>query len=386
MASFNFKDLPTEIRQNVILNALPSVTVPHRYYLSNISHIYEVFDEQTLKNIVDTHPDVASLSNCIRSVKAIAQDGTPVMSSVFGVELRLDPKNDTFKAMEMRLPAVRPSESWNPQQVVGYHKYALPFENIVNVAYRTWLARGRAPPSNGNTTAAGPSTGPVAPPTPPNYYNIPFHKDLPIFARLPKAKNLSLIVEYADREWHIDGFQIRRIPADTGIAWDMPARDMLSNPEDLEGIPASNLRHSIPNIGLHGYSRGALSLGGNWAGFRFYPGSPKIEFSPLSWEEVEPLIGQYYGIDERGHNTFTPGFVARVWIIQSQKDVEETEKPHHCWVEVSEPQLGDPEWVEQVAATWKMTRQMLSHVGDTPIEGDNDRNVTVDNYCFQMEP
>ncbi|KAH7203536.1 hypothetical protein DER44DRAFT_377265 [Fusarium oxysporum] len=145
MSSFPFGNLPTETKKNVILNALPSVTAPHRYYLSNIARIHEYVEEQTLKKIQDSDPVIASLSNQIRCLKAInPQDGTAIMSSVGGVEFRLDPKHDTFKAMEMRLPAVHPSASWNPQGVKGYHKYALPFQNVLNVAYRTYLARGQA--------------------------------------------------------------------------------------------------------------------------------------------------------------------------------------------------------------------------------------------------
>ncbi|KAF4949712.1 hypothetical protein FGADI_8775 [Fusarium gaditjirri] len=37
-----------------------------------------------------------------------------------------------------------------------------------------------------------------------------------------------------------------------------------------------------------------MSLGGNWAGFRFYADTEKTEFSPLCWEEVEPLIGMRF--------------------------------------------------------------------------------------------
>ncbi|KAI7769297.1 hypothetical protein LZL87_011827 [Fusarium oxysporum] len=418
MSSFHFDNLPTEIKKKVILNALSSVTAPHRYYLSNIARVHDYFDEQTLKKIQDSDPVIASLSDQIRCVKAInPQDGTPIMSSFVGVEFRLDPKHDTFKAMEMRLPAVCPSASWNPQKVEGYHKYALPFENVLNVAYRTYLVRGKAPPPDDGLTIAGPSTAPMVPP--PTYYNIPFEKDLPIFARLPKAKNLSLIVEYAGREWHVNGFQMhgpdivgrrhhfnrwglvrfgehsyaaeeyfhsRRIPADTGIAWDVNGRDMVSDPEDLETVCAAASRSSVPNIGFNAYSRGNTSLGGNWAGFRFWIDTNKIEFSPLSYQEVEPLIGEYYAIDERGYYTSIPGLVARVWVIRSQQDVEPTEKPHHHWIEVTEPEFGDPEWVEQIAATWKMTCQMLSHVRGSPIEEDEERNVAAGKYCFQMEP
>jgi hypothetical protein len=275
-------------------------------------------------------------------------------------------------------------------------------------------------PDDDGSDVAGPSAAPVAPVTP-TYYNIQLEKDMPIFSRLPKVKNVSLIVENVGREWHIDGFQMygpdivgprlygnswgarrvgehsteaeqyfrsRGIRADTGILWDFPNNwDYLSAPEDRSTFSTADARFSATNIGFYGYSRGNISLGGNWAGFRFWDASKTVEFSPLSWPEVEPLIEEYYSVEERGYHTSHPGFVARVWIIRSNKVVEQTEQPHHHWIEVKEPGFGDPEWVEQIAATWKMTRDMLSRVrGVSSIEQDDERNVAIGNYCFQMEP
>ncbi|SCO03053.1 uncharacterized protein FFMR_07364 [Fusarium fujikuroi] len=56
----------------------------------------------------------------------------------------------------------------------------------------------------------------------------------------------------------------------------------------------------IPIIGLHGYSKTRrdwrsqrsqeFSQGGQWAGFRVYLESEEVEFRPLTWDEVEPII------------------------------------------------------------------------------------------------
>ncbi|KAG4280685.1 hypothetical protein FPRO04_05399 [Fusarium proliferatum] len=40
---------------------------------------------------------------------------------------------------------------------------------------------------------SGPSNAPI----PPTYYSMPLEKDLPVFSRLPKARNLALIFENA---------------------------------------------------------------------------------------------------------------------------------------------------------------------------------------------
>lgn len=262
--------------------------------------------------------------------------------------------------------------------------------------------------------------GPSNTPPPPTYYNMPLEKDLPVFSRLPKAKNVGLIIENAGREWGIEGFQMfgpdvigprfhgndwgmqragdhsleaqnhflsRGIRADTQIQWNFQnGWDYLSSPEDASQYTPTDSRFSLPNIGYYGYSRGNVSLGGHWAGFRLWLAEKKVEFSPLSWWEVEPLIGDYFSIEERGYHTCHPGFVARVWVIRSDKDLAPTQRPHHHWEEVREAEIGDPASVEQISTTWKMVRDMLSRVrGTVSIEDDDDLNLADGNYAFQME-
>ncbi|VTT62728.1 unnamed protein product [Fusarium fujikuroi] len=74
----------------------------------------------------------------------------------------------------------------------------------------------------------------------------------------------------------------------TGLRWTNPRLD---DYDDIEEIPI---------IGLHGYSKTRrdwrsqrsqeFSQGGQWAGFRVYLESEEVEFRPLTWDEVEPII------------------------------------------------------------------------------------------------
>ncbi|KAF4436802.1 hypothetical protein FACUT_6151 [Fusarium acutatum] len=424
MPAFPFTDLPTEMRKKIVLHALPCVTVPFRYLHSNIAWVHDHYEEQAFKALQESSSDIASLADQVRCLKAVGCDGGPIMSSIGGVPFRMDPRHDTFQAIEMRLPALRPSVSWEPENIPGQHRHALPVENVLSVSRTVWLPRGQAPPehddqSNGTghgSDEAGPSDAP-----PSSYYEMTLEKNLPIFSRLPKAKNLSLIVENAGREWNIEGFQMfgpdvigprfhgndwgmrragdhsleaqnhflsRGIRADTRTPWTFPnGWDYLSDPEDVSNYSPGDARFYPPTIGFYGYSRGNVSLGGQWAGFRLWVAEKKVEFSPLSWWEVEPLIGDYYSFEERGYRTCHPGFVARIWIIRSEKDLEETKRPHHHWMEVREAEIGDPASAEQISTTWKMVRDMLSRVrGAVSIEDDNDLNLADGNYAFQMEP
>ncbi|KAF5575160.1 hypothetical protein FPANT_11452 [Fusarium pseudoanthophilum] len=424
MPAFPFADLPTELRKKIVLHALPCVTVPHRYLYASIAEVHEYGKERTIKALLETNADVAALVNQVRSLKAVGCDGAAVMSSIGGVPFRIDPLHDTLQVVDMRLPALRPSISWDPRTTQGLHRHALPVENVLSVSRTVSLRRGEAPPqsddqsdgSGHGSDQAGPSDAP-----PSTYFEMGMEKNLPIFSRLPKIKKLSLIIENAGREWNIEGFQMfgpevvgprfhgndwgmaragehsvaaqdhfinHGIPADTRTRWRfVNGWDYLSHPEDVSPFSPGDARFSPPNIGFYGYSRGNVSLGGQWAGFRLWVAENKVEFSPLSWWEVEPLIREYYSIEERGYYTCHPGFVARVWVIRSEKDLEETKRPHHHWMEVREAEIGDPASIEQICTTWKMVRDMLSRVrGAVSVEEENDSNLAEGNYSLQMEP
>ncbi|KAK7419497.1 hypothetical protein QQX98_003266 [Neonectria punicea] len=49
-------------------------------------------------------------------------------------------------------------------------------------------------------------------------------------------------------------------------------------------------RQFVPRIGFYGYSQNDTSIGGAWAGFRYYTATQRVEFSPLAyWEIVDQL-------------------------------------------------------------------------------------------------
>lgn len=144
MPTFPFNDLPTEMRKKIVLHALPCVTVPFRYLHSNISRVHDHHEEQAFKALQESTGEIASLSNQIRCLEAIRNNGTLIMSSIGGVPFRMDPIHDTFQAVDMRLPAVRPSAAWDPQSTPAYHRHALPIENVVSVSRTVWLPRGQA--------------------------------------------------------------------------------------------------------------------------------------------------------------------------------------------------------------------------------------------------
>jgi len=144
MPSFPFKDLPPEMQKKVVLHALPCVTVPFQYHYNNIARIHDRHEEQAFKALQESTSEIASFSNQIRSLGAISDNGTLIMSSIGGVPFRMDPRHDTFQAIDMRLPAVRPSTAWNPLSIQAYHRHALPIENVVSVSRTVWLPRGQA--------------------------------------------------------------------------------------------------------------------------------------------------------------------------------------------------------------------------------------------------
>ncbi|KAF9774620.1 hypothetical protein IL306_007343 [Fusarium sp. DS 682] len=417
MSSFPFERLPPELRKKVVLHALPDLTAPVRRIPNSRSVSFFTRSVcRTLKNLEKSDPEIRTLVHQIRCLKGVdIWSGYPIMASWNGPHLRLDPIHDTFKVLDMGFPQVRPSKAWNPVEIGAYHRHALPLQNIITTADRPYLERGGVAPTTAGSSTAAPAH------TDPSYHKMDLEPDLPIFSRLPKVKNLSLVIQNAGREWRIDGFQsygpdivvsrpqsnrwgtsrvgehsesleswfsMRQIPGDTGIPWRFVTHDNLSDPEDVQGIPNEDLPHSHPNIGYLGYSRGYLSIGGNWAGFRFWVDTNKVEFSPLSFNEVANLVQDNDSQDANALRRPHPGFVARVWVIRSEKDLEPTEQPHHHWIQVNDPRAGDPVWVEQVASTWKMTRHMLSHGRNgTSInqEGEGEY-LSRDIYEFQMEP
>ncbi|KAF5682321.1 hypothetical protein FDENT_7723 [Fusarium denticulatum] len=239
--------------------------------------------------------------------------------------------------------------------------------------------------------------------------------------RFPWLKEFSMVSPVAGKEWRIEGFErdgpevdisrtvdelwgsdrnrqlgsrfaslmcaSRGIPAHMGVkwkfnyhdnysvsgeaAWNTPEGECLGVPpgfcEDADSQPDGRLerqewfhndnRAFIPYIGFYGYDRGQCSMGGNWAGFRYFEETGAVFFTPLSWDDVEPLVVGPHG--ENGEkapwNEHYPQFVARVWIIRKGESVPEGQG-QYGWMRVEEVMDGDPEWKQQLKSTWMMVR------------------------------
>jgi hypothetical protein len=116
---------------------------------------------------------------------------------------------------------------------------------------------------------------------------------------------LSRAYNYPKEYQAADYFLRMGIAPDTGFRWKLPfihglPIDMISDDEDISiSFPGQSC---IPYIGFHGYSKGARSLGGKWAGFLYNPVTETVKFRPLNWTEVSA----HY----RSH--IQPHFIAKV--------------------------------------------------------------------------
>lgn len=167
-------------------------------------------------------------------------------------------------------------------------------------------------------------------------------------------------------------FVSRGIPADTGEKWIFTMDtgftmegDNISARIDQRIFCGKNL---TPRIGFYGFSRGTMSLGGKWAGFRYFTETKEVHFSPLAWSEVKDFVHRWYHPDPV-FNEFPcaphPQLTARVWIIKPGKKAE-PDQQHHCWLKVKKWEEGDPDWVAQVETMWKMVRGHLLKQGHEP--------------------
>ncbi|KAF4452318.1 hypothetical protein F53441_4836 [Fusarium austroafricanum] len=241
------------------------------------------------------------------------------------------------------------------------------------------------------------------------WIKVPFSTTLPMLNRFPFLEEAVVVVDHLDSLWNIQGFQeegpdivaprnpaqgwglqrvgphlqeaadyfeSRGIIADTGITWELPKLwtneylDLMSADVDLPARvdPSTRLGsyNDRPRIGLRGYSRGTMSIGGKWAGFRYHTDTHKVEFSPLAWHEVQPYIDRlcvkFPDMTQPLPRRTDPMFVSRVWIIREGQVVKD--EPHHCWIPVKQyDEDEDEDWVQQVETTWKMVQGTLLRRG-----------------------
>ncbi|KAF5595331.1 hypothetical protein FPCIR_4491 [Fusarium pseudocircinatum] len=136
--------------------------------------------------------------------------------------------------------------------------------------------------------------------------NLPFETSFTVAQELGSLWEIGIVIQNAPG-WYIDSFQ-QFGPQPEHRRTD-PASGSLPQPIHHTGLRWTNPRlehykdrYEIPMIGLHGYSntrrdrrnprQQEYSQGGQWAGFRIYLETQEVEFRPLTWDEVEPLVHQ----------------------------------------------------------------------------------------------
>ncbi|KAG5745077.1 hypothetical protein H9Q70_012221 [Fusarium xylarioides] len=373
MEPFPFEKLPIELKIKIIRFAIPSVTV---YAATSLPPEYEVGSfkrryGKELSRVRASCPEIKAICDRIRYL-VVFYRGKEVY--------RLDPLRDTFLVYEPVQLLDFIKRRHEPRLEPCLQK-GLPIRYML--CQIVWPGNSRGDPAGESLGENGEQT----------YAQLPFDSSLPIWPRTPMLKEFTLILAMCDRNWHIESFQqygprftgwrpsdnlsgvggnytiaegydrfesadSQRPQSDTGIRWKFSTTiSSLNYPGDPAG---GAFWPDVPMIGFHGYSRGDMSQGGKWAGFRYWTETNKLEFRPLSWPEVQPCIEDYQRTSVR-HNH--PGFFARLWVNRPKEPID-VEQSQYGWIEVKAPEEGDAPWVEQVATTWKMVRYTLMRMNE----------------------
>ncbi|KAF5679445.1 hypothetical protein FHETE_862 [Fusarium heterosporum] len=376
MAPFPFLELPTEVQLKIIREYLPALIVPEH---KTPTSVFSLGERVTIDNLNESCDEIRVLIKSIRKLVGASED----------VQFELDPERDMLLVWDMCLPKCnlsRIDQPLTPPVDVWLDAHALPirrlltvFENIMELAnidtknelhIEEWCGHEFDGPEDVYE----------------KWRRSPFATHLPIFCRFPIIEELALSVQIAPKVWHIDSFQMfgpdivaprnsnqgwglarcghdpvaakyfadRGITADTGLEWKFRpslyrySSNEISQLQDLQKIDRNDNRTNYkPRIGLYGFSRGTMSQGGLWAGFRYYTDTGEVYFTPLSWSEVEHIVHRLSV--PQGPVRVLPGnqdpqLIARLWIVRPSDKVPPN-KPHHCWLKVKQWEEGDPEWV-----------------------------------------
>ncbi|KAG4263608.1 hypothetical protein FPRO04_11695 [Fusarium proliferatum] len=383
-----FDKLPMEVKVTILGYLIPPMCNPMNY------GVHPQAAYATVGNFKRVSKGFGEVVDAIHYVKAIAiADGE--------TKFTMNPIQDDLVVFWMAIPKPLPNSSWIRSMKAANFEVdddALPIRRLIVSNHYPMQPQSQDPLGYVSRTSRSQSVKNTL-----RWKNEPFETDLPMFARFPLLKEAVVSVSMMSRLWHISGFQMegpdveaprpngetwgfnrvgsynaaaaryfeaKGIQADTGITWEFPTSafrahhaTIVSEPEDLHprvGEHGAFIQpNDLPFIGLHGYSRGTRSLGGKWAGFRYHTRTEKVQFSPLAWHEVEPIIDQLGDAPSAGQSLPNghPQFIARVWMI-SEGD-EPKDEPHHCWIDVKEPKKNDTDepweqeepYVEQIAIT-----------------------------------
>ncbi|CVL02119.1 uncharacterized protein FMAN_08228 [Fusarium mangiferae] len=287
MAGPKFMDLPAEIQIKIIQLAIPPMILPEYLFADG---------KIGISNERDATRAIMATCHTFRNLLLKARPLTGHNSA--GQEFTFDCERDALLVMGTNLPgflktpripnlhAVRRLVTLHPFPI-GWASYT-PMQRRLLRSWQPWAINvmGHHPRYTAYEE------------------NLPFETSFPIAQELGSLHEMDVVVKTAPG-WHISSFQQhgpqpehrRADPVSgdlnhpvhhTGIRWIHPRLDDYVNIDE------------VPMIGLHGYSKTRrdwrnqriqeFSQGGQWAGFRVYLESEEVEFRPLTWDEVQPMI------------------------------------------------------------------------------------------------
>ncbi|KAH7017210.1 hypothetical protein EDB80DRAFT_873938 [Ilyonectria destructans] len=175
-------------------------------------------------------------------------------------------------------------------------------------------------------------------------------------------------------------FEQKGIPGDTGIKWPLEnlyalfqATNMrgwslrdewsawrdsyaagLIGPEIDEDGNASSIAFStslLPRIGHMGYSMNETSVGGNWAGFRYFTDTMRVEFTPLAFADIEGLLRA-----SRKARGVLPELAVHIWVVRPGEEGIVPNESYHSWEVVKPYSETEEERDGQIRRLWQLTR------------------------------
>ncbi|CAM1501787.1 Fc.00g037710.m01.CDS01 [Cosmosporella sp. VM-42] len=102
-----------------------------------------------------------------------------------------------------------------------------------------------------------------------------------------------------------------------------------------------------PAVGLMGYSQGAVSSGGQWAGFLYDVESKDLYFTPLAWSEVKDALEA----NREPLATF-PDLLIRIFIVRPGQTAPQA--PHYSWEKVHVFQWSETRDMKIIRALWQV--------------------------------
>lgn len=305
--------------------------------------------------------------------------------------VRVDPYNDIILTAFHSLPRMVPTRVW---PLPGMNPQALPVRRVA--AYFHSLQPDEADPWSFSRV-------------PPNIRRMEMGRTVLKLDNLPLLREFFVSVTNSNVDWWLEGYQQhhpeiignrisrctwhraenndymssgkyfreRGLVADTGIRWNRPhwrtvrnnMAEMRANAEgrspafDIIRWPSSFLEHRRyrPNIGFMGYSMGSSSCGGQWAGFRYFVATCRVEFSPLSYDEVKDVMNAHEDYSPYEESKLHPEMILKLFIVHPG-DTPPSE-PHHCWEEVQGPYPGeeDGDTTQAIRCLWYRLRGILNY-------------------------